>query len=81
MPPMPPYRRHREAYRRLGFSSVLRYHCFGGDQESLNQGCIRDRHANDLGRVDKLAREIQSCGSLVFGGPHYVPNRAPLILH
>ena len=57
----------------LVFLRYFGYHGFGGDQESLNLGCIRDRHANDLGRVDKLAREIQSCGSLVFGGAHYVP--------
>src|SRR6478735_4121117 len=39
---------------------LLRYlghHGFGGDQESRNRGCILDRHANDLGRVDNARRD------------------------
>src|SRR6478672_5481262 len=36
----------------LVFLRYFGHHGFGGDQESRNRGCILDRHANDLGRVD-----------------------------
>src|SRR6266403_2067608 len=33
------------------------HHGFGGDQESRNRGCVLDRNANHLGRVDDALRD------------------------
>src|SRR6478735_1960268 len=41
----------------LVFLRYFGHHGFGGDQESRNRGCILDRHANDLGRVDNTRRD------------------------
>src|SRR6478672_11148802 len=41
----------------LVFLRYFGHHGFGGDQESRNRGCILDRHANDLGRVDNARRD------------------------
>src|SRR6185295_11047511 len=48
-------RRHTGAA--LVFLRYFGHHGFGGDQESRNRGCILDRHANDLGRVDNARRD------------------------
>src|SRR6478672_451493 len=41
----------------LVFLRYFGHHGFGGDQESRNRGCILDRHADDLGRVDNTRRD------------------------
>src|SRR6476620_8818035 len=41
----------------LVFLRYFGHHGFGGDQESRNRGCILDRYANDLGRVDNARRD------------------------
>src|SRR5258708_19543632 len=54
---------HAAAARRhsaTAASVLLRHfghHGFGGDQESRNRGCVLDRNANHLGRVDDALRD------------------------
>src|SRR5260370_13052174 len=51
---------HAAAARRHAAARVLLHfghHGFGGDQKRRDRGCVLDRHAHDLGRVDDALRD------------------------